>query len=57
MDGVNVLWISLEIVWGFVIQKWQMQCNFILALQMLNEKVGVYVKYGKIILKIGKDMQ
>ena len=57
MDGVNVLWISLEIVWGFVIQKWQMQCNFILALQILNEKVGVYVKYGKIILKIGKDMQ
>ena len=53
----NVLWISLETVWGFIIQKWQMQCNFILVLQILNEKVGVYAKYEIIILKIVKDMQ
>ena len=54
---INVLWISLETVWGFIIQKWQMQCNFILVLQILNEKVGVYAKYEIIILKIVKDMQ
>ena len=54
---LNVVGISLETVWGFIIQKWQMQCNFFCVLHILNEKVGVYAKYEIIILKIVKDMQ
>ena len=57
MCVTNVLGISLETVWGFIIQKWQMQCNLFLSLQILNEKVGVYAKYEENILKIVKDMK